>query len=138
MRRLFAGAGEAERRGIPVAEVLGEADAERRIGRRAFIAKGAVAGAALAVGSQLLRPQRGEAAVGPRIASWARAWPACAAPIGCGTPRAGAAHGPAPARDVRWFLDQIEPVFPGTSKAYTGRAYEDHWSVDPWHKGAYS
>lgn len=68
MRRLFAGAGEAERRGIPVAEVLGEADAERRIGRRAFIAKGAVAGAALAVGSQLLRPQRGEAAVGPRIA----------------------------------------------------------------------
>ena len=68
MRRLFAGAGEAERRGIPVEEVLGEADAERRIGRRAFIAKGAVAGAALAVGSQLLRPQRGEAAVGPRIA----------------------------------------------------------------------
>ena len=50
----------------------------------------------------------------------------------------GAAHGPAPARDVRWFLDQIEQVFPGTTKAYTGRAYEDHWSVDPWHKGAYS
>ena len=34
----------------------------------------------------------------------------------------GAAHGPAPARDVRWFLDQIEPVFPGTKGVYTGIA----------------
>ena len=50
----------------------------------------------------------------------------------------GAAHGPAPDRDVRWFLDQIEPIFPGTKAVYTGRAYEDHWSEDPWHKGAYS
>jgi monoamine oxidase len=50
----------------------------------------------------------------------------------------GAAHGPAPARDLAWFLDQIEPVFPGTSRAATGRAYEDHWALDPWVHGAYS
>jgi monoamine oxidase len=29
-------------------------------------------------------------------------------------------------------------VFPGTSAAYTGRAYEDHWALDPWVRGAYS
>jgi monoamine oxidase len=51
----------------------------------------------------------------------------------------GAAHGPAPTRDVRWFLDQIEPIFPGTkSVASSGLAYEDHWSRDPWHFGSYS
>jgi monoamine oxidase len=50
----------------------------------------------------------------------------------------GAAHGPAPAADVTWFLDQIERVYPGTKAAYTGRAYEDHWSADRWHHGAYS
>ena len=50
----------------------------------------------------------------------------------------GADHGPAPHTDVSWFLDQIEPIFPGTKAAFTGRAYEDHWSDDPWHRGAYS
>ncbi len=40
----------------------------------------------------------------------------------------GVAHGPAPAGDLEWFLRQIEPVFPGTSSAATGRAYEDHWA----------
>ncbi|MER5637947.1 NAD(P)/FAD-dependent oxidoreductase [Kitasatospora sp. NPDC002227] len=49
----------------------------------------------------------------------------------------GTAHGPAPAADVAWFLDQIERVYPGTKAAYTGLAYEDHWSLDPWHLGAY-
>ncbi|GAA1979738.1 hypothetical protein GCM10009838_46030 [Catenulispora subtropica] len=49
----------------------------------------------------------------------------------------GAAHGPAPSADVTWFLNQIEHVFPGTAAAYTGVAYEDHWSLDPWHRGAY-
>ncbi|WP_042382985.1 FAD-dependent oxidoreductase [Streptacidiphilus melanogenes] len=49
----------------------------------------------------------------------------------------GAAHGPAPAADVSAFLSQIEQVFPGTTAAYNGLAYEDHWSLDPWHKGAY-
>lgn len=50
----------------------------------------------------------------------------------------GAPHGPAPARDVNWFLDRIDPIFPGTRKAFTGAAYEDHWALDPWVKGAYS
>ncbi|MEY9847258.1 flavin monoamine oxidase family protein [Streptacidiphilus sp. MAP5-3] len=49
----------------------------------------------------------------------------------------GAAHGPAPTADVTWFLSQIERVFPGTTAAWNGLAYEDHWSLDPWHKGAY-
>jgi len=50
----------------------------------------------------------------------------------------GAAHGPAPKKDVNWFLDQVEPIYPGTKAAYTGTAYEDHWSADRWHNGAYS
>jgi monoamine oxidase len=50
----------------------------------------------------------------------------------------GDAHGAAPAADIAWFLRQIEPVYPGTSAAYTGRAYEDHWALDPWVMGAYS
>ncbi|MDI2128560.1 flavin monoamine oxidase family protein [Yinghuangia seranimata] len=49
----------------------------------------------------------------------------------------GAAHGPAPSADVAFFLDQIENLLPGTRAAFNGRAYEDHWSVDPWHFGAY-
>jgi monoamine oxidase len=50
----------------------------------------------------------------------------------------GQAHGAAPSADVATFLKQIEPVYPGTSAAYTGRAYEDHWALDPWARGAYS
>jgi monoamine oxidase len=50
----------------------------------------------------------------------------------------GAAHGPAPRRDVKWMLAQLEQVLPGTSAAFTGRAYEDHWVEDPWVRGAYS
>jgi monoamine oxidase len=50
----------------------------------------------------------------------------------------GAAHGPAPAADATWALTEIDNVFPGTSAAYTGVAYEDHWALDPWVKGAYS
>ncbi|MGW6710880.1 flavin monoamine oxidase family protein, partial [Streptomyces sp. NPDC054956] len=49
----------------------------------------------------------------------------------------GAAHGPAPAADVDWFLSQIENVYPGTRSTFTGRAYEDHWSRAPWQRGAY-
>jgi monoamine oxidase len=50
----------------------------------------------------------------------------------------GQAHGAAPSADVDWFLAAIEPVYPGTTDAYTGRAYEDHWALDPWVRGAYS
>ncbi|TQF01432.1 FAD-dependent oxidoreductase [Kitasatospora acidiphila] len=49
----------------------------------------------------------------------------------------GTAHGPAPAADVDWFLGQIEQVYPGTTAAFNGLAYEDHWSLDPWHLGSY-
>lgn len=49
----------------------------------------------------------------------------------------GAAHGPAPAADVDWFLSQVENAYPGTRAAFTGRAYEDHWSRAPWQRGAY-
>jgi monoamine oxidase len=50
----------------------------------------------------------------------------------------GKAHGMAPASDVSWALSELENVFPGTRAAYTGRAYEDHWALDPWVRGAYS
>jgi monoamine oxidase len=50
----------------------------------------------------------------------------------------GKAHGPAPARDVGWALRQIEHLFPSTTAAFTGRAYEDHWARDRWVHGAYS
>jgi monoamine oxidase len=50
----------------------------------------------------------------------------------------GAAFGPAPGGDVDGFLEQVEPVFPGTTAAFTGRAYRDFWHADPWHRGAYS
>ncbi|HEX8714979.1 MAG TPA: NAD(P)/FAD-dependent oxidoreductase [Solirubrobacteraceae bacterium] len=50
----------------------------------------------------------------------------------------GQAHDVAPIADVAFVLGEVERVFPGTSAAYTGRAYEDHWALDPWVKGAYS
>ncbi len=50
----------------------------------------------------------------------------------------GAAHGAAPAPDVAFALGEIEHVFPGTTAAFTGLAYEDHWAEDPWVHGAYS
>lgn len=56
---------------------------------------------------------------------------------GARTGLTGAAHGPAPVADVQNLLAQIEHVYPGTTAAYNGRAYEDHWSLDPWHLGAY-
>jgi monoamine oxidase len=50
----------------------------------------------------------------------------------------GQAHGPAPSADSSWALGDVENVFPGTKSAFTGRAYEDHWALDPWVRGAYS
>jgi monoamine oxidase len=46
----------------------------------------------------------------------------------------GVAHG----ADVTAFLAAIEPVFPGTTAAYNGRALKSSWVDDPWHRGAYS
>ena len=50
----------------------------------------------------------------------------------------GQAHGPAPSGDASWALGEVENVFPGSTAAFTGRAYEDHWALDPWVGGAYS
>ncbi len=50
----------------------------------------------------------------------------------------GLAHGPAPAADVAWALSEIEPLFPGTTAAFSGRAYEDHWARHRFSHGAYS
>ena len=50
----------------------------------------------------------------------------------------GEAHGPAPAADAEWALHEIEQLIPGTTAAYSGLAYEDHWHLDPWVQGAYS
>jgi monoamine oxidase len=50
----------------------------------------------------------------------------------------GAAHGPSPTADTAWALGELEHVIPGMTAAFTGRAYEDHWALDPWVQGAYS
>ncbi len=39
--------------------------------------------------------------------------------------------------DVNRFLSQIEPVFPGTSDAYRGKALSSFWAINPWSRGAY-
>ncbi|MET0782497.1 MAG: NAD(P)/FAD-dependent oxidoreductase [Microbacterium sp.] len=50
----------------------------------------------------------------------------------------GATFGPAPAAQVTGLLGQLEPIFPGVSAAYTGKAYRDFWWSNPWSKGAYT
>jgi monoamine oxidase len=50
----------------------------------------------------------------------------------------GQAHGPAPASDTAWALSELEHVFPGTTAAHTGRAYEDRWAADERVRGSYS
>ena len=50
----------------------------------------------------------------------------------------GAAFGPAPAAQVSGLLGQLEPIFPGVTGAYTGKAYRDFWWANPWSKGAYT
>ncbi|MDZ7887697.1 MAG: NAD(P)/FAD-dependent oxidoreductase [Pseudomonas sp.] len=44
----------------------------------------------------------------------------------------------AAASDVSKLLTQIEPVFPGTTAAYQGKALVSKWSANPWSKGSYS
>ncbi|SCF06123.1 monoamine oxidase [Micromonospora viridifaciens] len=50
----------------------------------------------------------------------------------------GAAFGAAPAAQVTSFLNQLEPIYPGITAAYNGKAYRDAWPLNPWSKGAYS
>jgi monoamine oxidase len=50
------------------------------------------------------------------------------ASFGSGTPSERAAQ----------FLKQLEPVLPGISARWNGRATVDHWLGNPWTKGSYS
>ena len=50
----------------------------------------------------------------------------------------GAPFGPAPSKQVAEYLAQVEPMFPGMTAAYTGKAYRDFWWQNPWSKGAYT
>ena len=48
------------------------------------------------------------------------------------------AHGPAPKRIAEEYVRELDRVYPGIAKQYTGVAYLDEWAHDPWHHGAYS
>ncbi|HET9342425.1 MAG TPA: FAD-dependent oxidoreductase [Candidatus Eremiobacteraceae bacterium] len=55
----------------------------------------------------------------------------------------GASFGPAsfgpPSDDVvRDQMRGLEPLYPGISKAWNGKAFMDYWTGDRWHKGSYS
>jgi monoamine oxidase len=50
---------------------------------------------------------------------------------------AGFGSGTAASR-AKEFLSQIEPVLPGISAQWNGRATRDFWTADPWTRGSYS
>jgi monoamine oxidase len=50
----------------------------------------------------------------------------------------GAALNGAPATLASTFLRQLEPVLPGISRKWNGRAALDHWPSHRWTKGSYS
>jgi monoamine oxidase len=50
----------------------------------------------------------------------------------------GVAHGPAPKPIADEYVRQLDRLYPGLAKLYTGVAYLDDWKRDPWHHGAYS
>jgi monoamine oxidase len=47
-------------------------------------------------------------------------------------------HGPAPKAIAEKYVGELDRVYPGIAKLYTGVAYLDVWAHDPWHHGAYS
>ena len=49
-----------------------------------------------------------------------------------------AAHGPAPKNIADEYVRELDRIYPGIAKLYTGVAYLDVWAHDPWHHGAYS
>ena len=49
-----------------------------------------------------------------------------------------AAHGPAPKSIADEYVRELDRIYPGIAKLYTGVAYLDEWAHDPWHHGAYS
>jgi monoamine oxidase len=46
--------------------------------------------------------------------------------------------GPAAPALVHRFLSQFEPVLPGITKLWNGKAFLDNWTRDRWHRGSYS
>jgi monoamine oxidase len=48
------------------------------------------------------------------------------------------AHGPAPKAIAQEYVAELDRVYPGIAKLYTGVAYLDVWAHDRWHHGAYS
>ena len=57
--------------------------------------------------------------------------------------RTGASFGPAsfgPPSDevVRAQMKGLEPLYPGISARWNGKAFMDYWTGDRWHKGSYS
>ena len=46
--------------------------------------------------------------------------------------------GAAPPDLVTEMLEAIEPLFPGSTTAFNGKAWRDHWIASPWHYGSYS
>jgi monoamine oxidase len=57
--------------------------------------------------------------------------------------RVGAGFGPASFAPcdpdiARKQLAGLEPLYPGITAAWNGKAYMDYWTGDRWHKGAYS
>ncbi len=51
---------------------------------------------------------------------------------------AGTGFGGDPERRARRFLSQLEPVLPGATDAWNGRASVDYWPDYPWTRGSYS
>jgi monoamine oxidase len=49
-----------------------------------------------------------------------------------------AAHGPAPRAIADEYVRELNRIYPGIAKLYTGVAYLDVWAHDVWHHGAYS
>jgi monoamine oxidase len=47
-------------------------------------------------------------------------------------------HAPASTEVAMRFLSELEPVFPGITQAWNGKAFLDFWAADPWHRGSYS
>ena len=41
-------------------------------------------------------------------------------------------------KDVNKLLNQVEPIFPGTTAAYDKKALVSKWTINPWSKGSYS
>jgi monoamine oxidase len=46
--------------------------------------------------------------------------------------------GPANPEYTKQFLRGVEPVYPGSTAAWNGKAYMDYWTGDRWHHGSYS